>query len=664
MGIARALLIRATCLLAGAALLAPAPEARAQQTPDHSAYVGSERCADCHMTETQAWLGSDHELAWTLPSPETVIADFDGTEFEGTGMTARFSIRDGEYFVDVTESDGSQAQYRVHSVAGIRPLQQYLLDTGYGRLQSFDVVWDAEKGGWYHLYPDQSLPPSNGLHWTHGAKNWNSRCAECHATGFEKNYDLPTRSYASTQSEIGVGCEACHGPGAAHLVWAQTGSLPPDPSRVDGYGFSQSFASAEAQVQQCATCHARREPYGDGNPLPGTPFHDAYGLSLLRPGLYHADGQILDEVYVYGSFLQSKMYAKGVTCTNCHDPHSTQLRAKGNAVCTQCHSPAGNPAFPSLPQKRYDAATHHHHPEGSDGAQCKSCHMIERVYMGIDARRDHSFRIPRPDLAAHTGAPDACTDCHADRTPDWAAERIAAWFPDPVHRGPHYGEVLARGRLDAAAAGPALGSLAADASKPGIVRATALWLLQQSADPGAARDAGALLSDPDPMVRAAAVELQRLAAPQERIANVAGLLADPVRSVRMAAARRMLGAPVAFMPETIRSNLSQAMGEWRSMLASQLDFPEAHLRLAGLALTLRDLPAASAGFREAATLDPQQVPAWVMLARIAELEDGPETALALIDEALAFNPADDGLLGMRAQLSGQPLPLTPPPSQD
>ena len=384
-------------------------------------YVGSATCASCHAEVAARWARSHHALAWTPPTAEHVLGDFDGTTFAHDGMTAAFQVDpDGIHRIVVTEKDGTTRDYPLHSVAGVEPLQQYLLETEPGRLQSFDVVWDSQKGGWFHLYPDQDLPPGDGLHWTGPYKNWNGRCAVCHATGYEKNYDPRSGRYASSQVEMGVGCEACHGPGGAHLAWAR-GERDPDAYA----GFAVDFGEVEGTVQQCAGCHSRRDAFEAGSPLPGTPYHDAYNLSLLRPGLYRADGQIEDEVYVYGSFLQSKMYARGVGCLNCHEPHGAELRAEGNAVCTQCHSPAGNPDFPTLTPADYDSPEHHFHEPGTPGAQCKNCHMAERIYMGNDWRADHSFRIPRPDLDARTGAPDACTACHADREPAWAAAEIA-----------------------------------------------------------------------------------------------------------------------------------------------------------------------------------------------------------------------------------------------
>ncbi|MEM1130465.1 MAG: cytochrome c3 family protein [Pseudomonadota bacterium] len=632
--------------LTGAAVLACAGVMAVAQD-----YVGSETCVDCHADEAALWSGSHHALAWTSPEAANIVADFDSTDFTHDGMTARFRIDpDGSHHVAVTEKDGVTTDYPLHSVVGIAPLQQYLLETEPGRLQSFDVVWDVEEGRWYHLYPDQDLPPDDGLHWSGPYKNWNARCAECHATGFEKRYDPGTRSYASVQAEIGVGCEACHGPGSAHLSWTETGAFEDPEDALDAYGFSMSFETTEATIQQCATCHARRGAHGDGNPLPGTPFHDAYNLALLRPGLYHADGQILDEVYVYGSFLQSKMYAQGVSCLNCHEAHSGNLLAEGNAVCTQCHSPAGNPDFPSMSLAVYDAPAHHHHEAGSAGAACRSCHMIERTYMGIDGRRDHSFRVPRPDLAAETAAPDACTDCHTDQTADWAAAEIEAWFPDSIHRGRHYGQILARARVNPVAAGRDLAVLAADPDEPGMVRATALWLMEQSGDAGLAARAEPLLVDPDPLVRAAAVRLQRLAPDQDRVTRVVGLLGDPIRSVRMAAAELMLNAPIAYLPPAMEADRNAAQAEWQAALRNRLDYPETHLQLGGMALMLRDPDAAGAAFAEVVELDPQQVDAWIMLARIAAATRGADAVREVLDGGLAANPEAPALLAMQAEL--------------
>ena len=632
--------VAALCLCSGAALA---------EVPAH---VGTEACVACHEAEAGSWRGSYHDLAWTEPQ-EAMLADFGGTEFTLDGMTARFSDEDGRYRIRVTETDGVTTDYEVQSVAGIWPLQQYLIDIGDGRLQSFDVVWDVEEERWYHLYPDQDLPPDDALHWTGPYKSWNARCAECHATGYDKNFDPATGGYASTQAEIGVGCEACHGPGEAHVAWATTQTY--DMLRFPGLsetgltvGFSED--SAETEIQQCAACHSRRETFGDGNPVPGTPYHDAYRLALLTPGLYHPDGTIRDEVYVYGSFLQSKMYAEGVRCSDCHDVHSTDLRVEGNATCTQCHSPAGNPRFPTLTPADYDSPAHHFHAEGSEGAQCKSCHMVERVYMGVDWRRDHSFRVPRPDLAAETGAPDACTDCHTDQTPEWAAAEIAARFPDSTHRGPHFSQALARGWENPMIARHDLMAVAADRAMAGIVRASALAAVAPAADPVLATEAAPLLGDEDPLVRAAAVPLQRAAELPDRAGRLVPLLTDPVASVRMAAARELLTVPPSQLPNREAQALGAALGEWQASLGNRLDYPETHLVIGGAALVLRDAPSALAAFRRAVTLDPQLTQGWSMLIRINAATGDMAAARAAANEATAALPNDPEIRDLARQL--------------
>jgi hypothetical protein len=647
-------------LAALAFLLVPAATIAQTPGPGHPApaYLGSAACADCHAAEAAAWRGSMHELAWQVPSEAAVLGDFGDTVFEHRGVATRFGRRDGAFVVETQGADGTPATFEVVGVAGVAPLQQYLVETEPGRLQALDVAWDVAGRRWYHLYPDADLPPGDGLHWTGPYKNWNARCAECHATGYAKNYEPQARHYASTQSEIGVGCEACHGPGEAHAEWARSGTL--DTARWPGPGASgltvDLAAGAEVQIQQCAGCHSRRESLADASPLPGTPFHDAYRLLPLREGLYHADGAIQDEVYVYGSFLQSKMYARGVRCTDCHDPHLAALELAGNAVCARCHSPAGNPRFPSLTPAAYDDTSHHFHAPGSAGAQCVSCHMIQRVYMGIDGRRDHSFRVPRPDLAAETGAPDACTDCHTDRDAAWAAAEIARRFPDSTRRGPHFSQAFAAARRDPAAAAETTAAIAEASNLPGIVRATAIDLLRGTQDPALASRLAALVADPDPLVREAAVGAIGALPPAERVRRLAPALEDPLRSVRIAAARAFLAIPPGILPPRLGARVEAAMADWRTSLLARADFPETQLAIGGAALALRNPAAAEQAFGEAVRLDPQLADGWAMIARIRAALGDAAGAREALDAALEANPGNAALLELREALraaSGQ-----------
>ncbi len=641
-------------LLAASAVAALVTAAAAETGGEEEPrYVGSETCTECHEVEAQVWQGSQHAWAWKLPDDGSVLGDFDDAVHENKGVTTRFFRRDGDFFVATEGHDRTSRIYKVRGVVGIAPLQQVLVETEPGRLQVLDVAWDVERGRWYHLYPDQDLAADDGLHWTGPYKTWNARCAVCHATAYEKNYDLRTRGYQSRQAEIGVGCEACHGPGEAHRDWARapeaydTGAKPN--LTENGFTLDLSAASAEPQIQLCAGCHSRREAFIDGNPVPGTPFHDSYRLSLLREGLYHADGSIQDEVYVYGSFLQSKMYARGVRCTDCHDPHGAQLKAVGNAVCTQCHSPAGNPRFPTLRQAAYDTPAHHFHQPGTNGAACVGCHMIERVYMGIDGRRDHSFRVPRPDLSAETGAPNACTDCHADRDPDWAAAEIARRFPDSSRRAPHFSQTFAAARRVPGSVSNRLLGIAEHTGLPGIVRASALDLLI-APDGGIAARAAPLLADEDPLVRSAAVAVQRGAPAMDRVQNLVPLLDDPIQAVRISAARGMLDLPIARLPPRIATAMQKAMEEWQASSIANADFPEAHLVMGGAALVMRNMRAAEAAFREAVRLDPQRTEAWSMIIRILAAIGNNAGALRASEDAIAANPTNETLLMLRKEL--------------
>ncbi|MFV0358615.1 tetratricopeptide repeat protein [Tropicimonas sp.] len=628
---------------------APAP----QPTARIPAYVGSETCATCHAPETAEWTGSHHDLAWTEPTADNILGDFNGAAFTHRGVTTTFS-RDGDrFFIESDGPDGASTPWPVAGVIGITPLQQYFVETVPGRFQSFDIPWDTTRHEWYHMYPDEHLPATDAFHWTGPYKTWNSRCAECHATDYVRNYQPETNTYASTYSEIGVGCEACHGPGEAHLTWAEN-ERRPENWPWDGlseYGFTVVYRAGDTEtgIQQCAGCHSRRGPLLGGSPVPGTPYHAAYRLSTLREPLYHPDGQIRDEVYVYGSFLQSKMYEKGVACSDCHNVHAGAPDNEGNDICTTCHSPAGNPRFPSLRLAAYDSPEHHFHQQGSEGAQCASCHMIERTYMGVDGRRDHSFRVPRPDLSIATGAPNTCTDCHAEEGPYWAQAELEKRFPDSQYRGPHFATAFHAARQGDPVAADGLAGIALS-DLPGIVRATALELLQPMATPELAVRLAPLLEDADPMVRANAAPLQRSAAPQDMVQNLLPLLEDPMLLVRQAAAREMLSAPVASLPDRWATAQKTATAEWQETLGATADFPETQLALGGIALTTRNVDGAIAAFRQAVELDPQMVQAWSMIVRLEAATGDEDAARETLADALARNPDDPGLQNLELQL--------------
>lgn len=627
-------------------------------------YVTSSACGACHAQIASAWSNSHHSWAWRPPTAENILGDFDNAVLEHHGFHYRFLNKGGVPSVVADGPGGEEHSYPVHSVVGVEPLQQLLVEHHGGRLQVLDVAWDRERERWYHLYPDQPLSANQGMHWSRSYKNWNARCAVCHATGYEKGYDAGSDRYLSRQAEIGVGCEACHGPGEAHLAWAR------DPDRfdrqrwegIDATGLIVDLSSADPriEIEQCAGCHSLREPLTPDSPIAGTPFADSHRLLLLRDPLYFADGQIKEEVYVYGSFLQSRMYAAGVRCSHCHDPHSAELRAEGDAICTQCHSPAGNLAFPSAPRGAFDTAEHHAHAAESEAAQCVSCHMPSRTYMGIDERRDHRFLSPHPALSAQLGTPDPCIECHRDQDASWAQEAIVRWRADRGEEGIASGEpgssprqfaaLFAEGASDSPDQHHLLRQLALDATQSAIVRASAVALLSEGGASLPDIEAQALHSDQDALVRTAATKLHRGESAESRLKKIAPLLRDPRGVVRIEAAKALLDIPLDRFPQPDREAMGDAFRELRGALLATIDYSETQMVVGGIALTLRDFSTAQRAFAKATRIDPQRIEGWLIQIRIALALGQVDRARKLITAASRANPQAPQIEGYRRYL--------------
>ena len=574
-------------------------------------YVGQETCAGCHAAESELWEGSHHDLAMQPASSSTVLGDFDDQTFDYAGVTSTFFERGGSYFVRTDGPDGELTEYEVAYTFGVEPLQQYLVPFERGRYQALSIAWDSrpesEGGGrWFHLYPDERIDHEDPLHWTKRYQNWNFMCSSCHSTGLRKNYELADDSYDTEFFEINVSCEACHGPGSRHVDWAEAGGRgdhgltltlrSDEPVWVmnieTGLAERQPPRTERREIEMCAACHSRRAQLYEDD-VHGQPFLDDYRPALLRDPLYYADGQIRDEVYVYGSFLQSKMYRNGVTCQDCHDPHGLHVRAEGNAMCASCH----------LPEK-FDTKAHHFHEPETRGSSCVDCHMPETTYMVIDPRRDHSFRVPRPDLTTSIGAPNACNGCHSEQTPAWAADAVADWYGhEPTF---HYGEALSAAWSGAPGALDSLTRILNDPDVPGIVKASAAALAPTMA---------ALRSD-DPLVRAGGLIGADGFDPTLKHQLVIPVLDDDVRAVRIEAARVLSSVPAErFTPEQ-RALFTVVLDEYRDVQKLNADWPEAHMNLGVINAQLGELERAEQDYRAAIALDPEFASAYVNLADV------------------------------------------------
>jgi len=625
------------------ALAAPA-------TANAPQYVGAAVCAECHPRQTDQWRGSHHALAMQQASEKSVLGNFENARFVHGGVVSRFFKRDGKYFVTTDGADGRLADFEIKFTFGVYPLQQYLIELPGGRLQALSIAWDARTkrdGGqrWYHLYPGERIKAGDPLHWTARSQNWNYMCAACHSTHLRKNYDLANNSFTTTWSDINVACEACHGPGSAHAAWgnrpasaqaasAGNGLLPRAASaREHRWVFAPNAniahrvgaSSAEDGVDVCFPCHARRRQITEPAE-PGRPFLDNYAPTLLEPGAYHPDGQIDGEVYEYGSFTQSKMYRAGVVCSDCHEPHRLTLKATGNALCAQCHKP-----------EAFDVASHHHHPAGSAGSQCIECHMPTKTYMGVDRRRDHGFRIPRPDLAVTGGTPNPCQQCHGDKTAAWAAKAIETWRGKPVTPPASFTALLAARGQRAEAAG-LLAALVQDKTEPAIARATALRSLTSPAATATRASIVSGLGDEAALVRAAAVQALQHLDPRAQARLASPLLSDAVRLVRIEAARTLAGLPEALFNRDQWTAKQRATEELIAAELAAAELPESHLNLGDLYARLGRPEDAEKELKQAIRLDPRFIPARVNLADLYRSMRRETEAEALLKEAMRIEP--------------------------
>jgi predicted CXXCH cytochrome family protein len=611
-------------------------------TATDAEFVGSDKCKDCHKPEYDKWLTSHHRMAMAVATEKTVLGDFDDAEFEFFGVTSRFFRKDGKFFVNTQGPGGKMADFEIAFTFGWYPLQQYLVAFPNGRLQCLPIAWDERNKMWYHLYPDRPLDPDDWLYWTNNGQNWNGMCAECHSTDLKKNYNPETDAYQTTWSEISVGCEACHGPGSAHVKWAQLPDMARPAVEHDALIVKTSGLDARRQIELCAPCHSRRMSLED-NIHAHDDFLD-YGIpQLLNEGMYFADGQILDEVYVYGSFMQSKMYARGVRCSDCHDVHSTKRVMEGNALCLQCHK-----------ADVYDTKDHHFHkregekgePIKSDtgeilfdvgsGALCEQCHMPGRNYMGIDYRPDHSFRIPRPDLSASTGTPNACNRCHSDKSNQWSMETVAKWYGQ--RKRPHYGTVLNAGRRGQPEALSDLIRLADDRLYPAIVRATALMLLASYGGADSRQSLERSLADEEALIRQTGVRHLSASDPQTDLARFGPLLYDPVKAVRIEAAQKLASVPVGNMTSDLKTKFQSALDEYILTMERTGDFAASRHNLGNLYANLGNSVAAIANYRKAIEIDRLFYPAKVNLAMLYSRNQEIEQAESLLREVVGDFP--------------------------
>ncbi|VVS91406.1 tetratricopeptide repeat protein [Desulfoluna spongiiphila] len=601
-----------------------------QALPASPTFVGRQACISCHKPEYDKWLNSDHDQAMDVATDATVLGDFDNAVFTQNGITTRFYRTDDSFFVNTRGPDGKNGDFQVTHTFGVYPLQQYLVPFPGGRFQCLTIAWDVDKKQWYAL-PNHTDDSDDWLHWTKAAQNWNGMCAECHSTHLRKGYDHQTDTFNTTWTEIDVSCEACHGPGSAHVAWAEKPDMAREKTENYHLMVDTRDITPEAQLAICARCHSRRASFADFDHRDDN-MMDCIIPTLLNDGLYHPDGQILDEVYVYGSFTQSKMYQRDVKCSDCHDVHSLKRKSEGNDLCLQCHR-----------KDIYDTSDHHFHKatdkgKPSKGDDCTSCHMPETPYMGIDMRADHSIRIPRPDLSLALQTPNACnaSGCHGDKTTQWSADWTKTWYG--LRKRAHYGTVFAMARAGNPDAKDELIRLSRDQLGPPVVRATALSLLQRFMDDKVIDVLEESLSDNEALIRHTGIATLNLTGHEQTTRLITPLLYDPVKAVRIQAALSLAPVYKEQLSDNQKIVFHSAIREYREAMEYASDFASGRFNLGIMYDALGDTGQAIAQYREAIRIDAQFYPAKNNLAMLYNRTGNNKGAVALFQGILKDHP--------------------------
>ena len=581
-------------------------------------YLGDASCKACHEQAFSDWQGSHHDKAMQLVDETTVLGDFNNVEVSIDGVSYFFYKKETDFYVKTTELDGSVNDYKITYVFGLTPLQQYIVDFKDGKKQVLRVTWDTLDKKWFHQYAGDEIVITDWLHWSRGAQNWNTMCAECHSTNLKKNYFVEKDSFHTTYSSINVSCESCHGPGEKHISWANSDQTEKNMQVILGN-------DQQSQMNMCAPCHARRVKLSK-DLTPGLKFEDQYLIQNISAEFYHLDGQILEEDYVYGSFLQSKMHAQGIKCGDCHNVHSNKLKFTGNTLCLQCHV-----------KDTYDSPKHHFHLADTEASQCINCHMTGRYYMGNDFRRDHSFRIPRPDQSVSHDTPNACNECHADKSEEWAAEWVVNWYGN--ERKPHFSDFLLlsnqttidpvdRKKLD---------GFINDLNYPAIARSTVISNLSFSGEEQL-KSLLAALSDSSAVVRYNALMQFRTMSPQDRIAIAQKHVIDSTKLVRIGSAQLVVGFEGDGWTESEKLNLFKAKEELEEMLFSNADFSTGRLQLGDYFMQNNDIVTAIKHYEIAIKMDSLLFPVYTNLATAYSINQQTDRAMETLNTWMDKQP--------------------------
>jgi len=632
-------------------------------------FVGSKTCITCHNQAYQEWQGSHHEQSMAHASKESVLGDFNNVElFETNASTVKankFFKKGEQYWVNIKGPEGKFKNYQIKYTFGYTPLQQYMVEFDDGRVQLIPFAWDSRakaEGGqrWFNLYPDMTKKHQE-FFWTNTGQNWNYMCADCHSTNVSKNFDEKSNSYNTRFSEINVACESCHGAASDHLAWAKLADKNKTSDSVilpgESFGFKRDLSTSvqhwqatdksqtltpaniehSQQVLVCAQCHSRRTQISNNNHVKGNAFGERYLLDLISSTNYHPDGQVYNENFVYGSFLQSKMYKNGVVCSDCHNPHTAELKLPIETLCLQCHQ-ADN----------YASTKHHKHSDNSTGAQCVNCHMPESTYMEIDARRDHGFHIPTPDLAKQLGTPDTCLSCHKDKNSQWSADKVSSWYPESaVSEEKDFVRVfsainLALDENQLQGVASELSRIAQTTTYASIIRASALSKMASVSNTNTIIAIARAVKNADENIRLGAIEGAQTMRGAEKWRVLSPLLSDKVLAVRINAAFA-LSSLWQNLSVIQREQLSPVLNEYLMSQHFNNDRSFAYSNRGIVAAYQGDFQHAIATFKEGIRIEANFAQTYLNLSQVYYQQGQHQQSIDILQQGKKANPDDASL---------------------
>ncbi|WP_246129142.1 ammonia-forming cytochrome c nitrite reductase subunit c552 [Colwellia demingiae] len=632
-------------------------------------FVGSKACISCHEKAYQDWQGSHHDMSMKHADSKSVLGDFNNATLAYQDKTSEklstFFKKGTQFWANIKGDDGKFHDYQIKYTFGYEPLQQYMVEFDDGRVQLIPFAWDSrakEEGGqrWFNLYPDMTEKHQE-FFWTNTGQNWNYMCADCHSTNVDKNFDIKTDTYNTTFSEINVACESCHGAASEHLIWAKESKNKSEKTNksmpLNDKGFTRDLSKSvqnwqvkdnnktltpksiehSQQVLVCAQCHSRRTQVSNNDHVKGNAFGERYLLDLISSTNYHPDGQVYNEDFVYGSFLQSKMYKNGVVCTDCHNPHTAELKLPIETLCLQCHQ-----------SDNYASTQHHKHPENSTGAQCVNCHMPETTYMKIDARRDHGFHIPTPNLTQKLGTPDTCLSCHDDKDSQWSSSKVNAWYPNSsVEAEKDFVAVfsainLALNEQQLQGVSSELSRIAQTTSYAGIIRASALTKMASISNTNTIIAIARAVKNPDENIRLGAIEGAQNMAGAEKWRILSPLLKDKVLAVRVNAAFALtslwqnLSAPQ-------KEQLTPALNEYIASQQFNNDRSFSHSNRGIIAAYQGQYDQAIKAFKQGIAIEKHFARTYLNLSQVYYQRGENQKSIEILQQGKSANPDDASL---------------------